>query len=151
MNDQVAEIMESAMMKEVASAAMYRQAAAAAEDPATAALLRELADEEDKHLAILKDVQPRHIVDNRHHTADLTRPSLMGYLKAPDELPGADLPATILFSISQEAAAASFYRELADSLTNSFARSLAEGLADQELEHQASLEKLYQDIVYIED
>jgi rubrerythrin len=151
MNDQVTEIMESAMMKEVASAAMYRQAAADAAEPAAATLLRELADEEEKHLAILKDIPPRQIADHRHPSADLSRPALTTYLKAPDELPGADLPGTILFAIRQEAASASFYRELAASLTDSFPRSLADSLADQELEHQSSLEKLYQDIVYIED
>jgi rubrerythrin len=150
-NDQIAEIMETAMMKEVASAALYHRAAGLTSDPAAAALLRELAAAEENHLAALKKLPEGEMPIQPVPHPDISRITLSEYLIAPDELPGADLPGTLLFAIRQEASAAAFYQDLADVFSDSLARELAVALSEQEREHQAALERLYETVVYVED
>jgi rubrerythrin len=150
MNEEVSEILETAMLKEVASAAMYRQAAAKASEPATAALLEGLADEEGHHLAVLKNLSPDNIKDTpilKLRAADL---KLSNHLKAPSELPGAELTEALLFAIKSEADSVNFYTGLMGIFTDESAKNLCQALAWQEMAHKAKLELLYDSIVYAE-
>jgi len=151
-NEEVAEVLETARLKEVASSAMYRRAAAKASEPSTATLLQELAAEEDQHLAVLKNIQPETIIDRsrvlRSRISDL---KIAGHLKAPAELPGAELTETLLFAIKQEADSVALYTDLMGIFQDATAKNLCQALAWQELAHKSKLEMLYDSIAYIED
>lgn len=139
------------MLKEVASAALYRHAAQLTSDPAAATLLQELADAEENHLAALKKLPDGEMPLQTTPHPIIDEMTSSEYLQAPEELVGADLPGTLLFAIRQEGDAASFYKELADIFSNSMAQELANALSEQEKEHQAVLKRLYDTLVYIED
>jgi rubrerythrin len=151
MNDEVAEILETAMLKEVASAATYRQAATAASEPAVATLLEELAAEEGHHLVVLKSLKPEQFYDtpvSRARVADL---KVSDHLKAPSELQGAELTETLLFAIKREAESVAFYAGLMGLFGDESAKNLCQALAWQEMAHKAKLELLYDQIVHGED
>ena len=151
MNEEIAEILDTAMLKEVASEAMYRQAAAMASEPSVATLLGELADEEEHHLAVLKNLKPENIIETpvlKTRMADL---KLSDHLKAPSELPGAELTESLLFAIKREAESVTFYTELMGLFSDETAKNLCQALAWQELAHKAKLELLYDNIEYAED
>ena len=151
MNDEVSEILETAMMKEVASSAMYRQAVAMTDDPAAATLLRELAAEEDEHLALLKRFKPEVLISSTVTRSRLNEVKSASHLKAPDELPGADLTGTLLFAIKREAESFTFYADLTGVFRDAQAKKLCQALARQELAHKLQLEMLYDRIAYYED
>ncbi len=151
MNDEIADILETAMLKEVASSAMYRQAVAMAGDPAAATLLRELAAEEDEHLALLKRFKPEALIDSPVTRSRLNEVKSAGHLKAPDELPGADLTGSLLFAIEHEAESFAFYADLMGVFRDAQAKKLCQALARQELAHKLQLELLYDRIAYYED
>jgi rubrerythrin len=151
MNDEVSEILNTAMMKEGASSALYSQAAAMTEDPAAATLLRELAAEEDEHLALLKRFKPKVLIDSWVTRSRLNKVKSASHLKAPDELPGADLTGSLLFAIEREAESFAFYADLIGVFRDAQAKKLCQALARQELAHKLQLEQLYDRIAYYED
>jgi rubrerythrin len=151
MNDEVADILETAMLKEVASAAMYRQAVVMTDDPAAATLLRELAAEEGEHLAMLQNLKPEAITESPVAKSRLTDLKVADHLKAPDELPGADLTGSLLFAIKREAESVVFYTGLMGVFNDAMAKKLCQALARQELSHKLQLELLYDRIAYYED
>jgi rubrerythrin len=151
MNEEISEIMETAMLKEVASSAIYRQAAALSPEPAVTTLLEELAEEEDHHLAVLKNLNPENVKTTpimKNRVADL---KISDHLKAPSELAAAELTETLLFAIKREAESVGFYTELMGLFGDESAKNLCQALAWQEMAHKAKLELLYDHIVYAED
>ena len=151
MNEEVAEILETAMLKEVASAATYRQASTLAPEPVVATLLEELADEEGHHLAVLKNLDTENIRKTPVLESRLADLKLSDHLKAPSELPGAELTETLLFTIKREAESVAFYTMLMGVFGDEGAKNLCQALAWQEMAHKAKLELLYDHIVYAED
>ncbi len=151
MNDEVSEILDTAMMKEVASSAMYRRASAMTSDPSAATLLSELAAEEEEHLALLKRFKPEVLIDSWVTRSRLNEIKSASHLKAPDELPGADLTGSLLFAIEREAESFTFYADLMGVFRDTQAKKLCQALARQELAHKLQLEQLYDRIAYYED
>jgi len=151
MNEEVSEILETAMLKEVASAAMYLQAATVASEPAAAALLKELGEEEGQHLAVLKNLDPANIKETPVMKARIADLRLSDHLEAPSELPGAELTETLLFAIKRESESVEFYTGLMGLFSDENAKNLCQALAWQELAHKAKLELLYDSTVYAED
>ena len=151
MNAEVAEILEAAMLKEVASAAMYRQAATLAPEPSVVTLLAELAEEEGHHLAVLKNLDPGNIKKTEAVTSRLADLTLSDHLNAPSELPGAELTEALLFAIKREAESVEFYSGLMGLFGDESAKNLCQALAWQEMAHKSKLELLYDRIVYTED
>jgi rubrerythrin len=151
MNQEVSEILETAMMKEVASAAMYRQAATMAPEPAVATLLEELAEEEGHHLAVLKNLNPENIRKTPLFESRMVDLKLSDHLNAPSELPGAELTESLLFAIKREAESVAFYSDLMGVFSDENAKNFCQALAWQEMAHKAKLELLYDRIVYQED
>ncbi|MEN8614635.1 ferritin family protein [Dehalogenimonas sp. THU2] len=151
MNDEIAELLEAAMFKEVASAALYRKSAGMTDDPAAATLLRELAGTEEKHLDSLKNLPLEAFIDSLETKSRLADLLVSAHLKAPDELAGADLTDTVLFAIKREAESVSFYSDLMGVFSTETAKSLCRFLAHQEMGHKLRLELLYDNIVHIDD
>ncbi|KTB48513.1 ferritin family protein [Dehalogenimonas alkenigignens] len=151
MNDEISEILETAMFKEVSSSATYRKAAETTSDPAAAALLRELADEEDVHLAMVKNLKPDQITKSSRLSGLIPDLKTTQHLKSPDELSGADLGETLLFAIRQEATSVAFYTSLMGLFGSEALKNLCQALAWQELAHKARLELLYERLFYTEN
>jgi rubrerythrin len=151
MNDEIAEILETAMLKEVASATMYRKAAAMASEPSVATLLEELAEEEGHHLAVLKNLEPEKIRNTPVLEARVSDLKLSDHLKAPLELTGAELTEALLFAIKQETESVAFYTGLMGLFGDESSKNLCQALSWQEMAHKAKLELLYDSIVYVED
>ncbi|APV44140.1 Rubrerythrin [Dehalogenimonas formicexedens] len=151
MNAELSEILETAMLKEVASAAMYRQAVTLAPEPAVATLLEELAEEEGHHLAVLKNLNSENVRYTPVLPSRIVDLKLTDHLKGPSELPGAELTEALLFAIKREADSVGFYTSLMGLFSDEGAKNLCQALAWQEMAHKAKLELLYDRIVYTED
>ncbi|AKG53646.1 rubrerythrin [Dehalogenimonas sp. WBC-2] len=151
MNAEITEVLDTAMLKEVASAALYHQAAKKTDDPAAAALLKELAASEEKHLSVLKNLPKDIVLVPTLKIETVTDLKLSDYLKGPDELNGADLTDTLLFAIKREAESAAFYVNLMDIFSDRQAKDFCRILADQEQDHKRRLESLYSRIAYLEN
>lgn len=151
MNDEISEVLETAMLKEVASSATYRRAAETTSDPAASALLRELAAEEDVHLVMVKNLKPEQLAKIPALSQLITELKTTEHLKAPDDLSGADLGETLLFAIRQEGMSVAFYTDLMGLFGSESLKNLCQALAWQELAHKARLELLYERLFYTEN
>ena len=137
------------MYKEVASGALYRQAAAKTDDPSAAALLSELAAEEDRHLAELKKLDAKAVSAKAGlSTTDIKSSD---YLAAPAEIDGANLVDTLLFAIKQEAQSMSFYLDLMSAVSDPAAKAPGQIPGVSGASHRRRLELLYDQIDYPED
>ena len=151
MNDELTNLLEAAMLKEVASGAFYTEGQKKTDDPGARALLKELADMERGHLEMLRKLNQRNHPPShwRRNKAALLR--LGDYLSGGESLDEAGLQDTLIFAIKQEQKAAAFYTQMKAVFTNEEARRLCQRLIDEENEHRRKLELFYDDFVFAED
>ena len=150
MNDELTDLIEAAMLKEVASGAFYTEGQKKTDDPGARALLKELADMERGHLEMLRKLNQRNHPPShwRRNKAALLR---LDYLSGGESLEDAGLQDTLIFAIKQEQKAAEFYYQMKAVFRDEEARRLCQHLIDEENEHQRKLELFYDDFVFAED
>jgi rubrerythrin len=151
MSQELEELIETAMYKEIASNAFYSAGLRQTEDRGAIALLSELAEDELGHLEKLKklkegDWNKTPWVSKR--VADL---KLSDYISGSDKLEGAGLQDALISAIKHEQKAVDFYSRMTSLFRDEEAKSLCQWLAQQELNHKQKLEKFYDDFFYAED
>ena len=151
MPDEVSELLEAAIYKEIASQALYEAAQMKAQDPGAKALLKELAAEELKHLQLLKNLREEEMGQGTWHRKKVPNLMISEYLTGPDTLEGAGLQETIVFAMKREQQAVEFYARMMGVMRNRSAKHLCQRLASEELEHKLRLETFYDDFFYMED
>ena len=151
MNDELTDLLEAAMLKEVASGAFYTEGQKKTDDPGARALLKELADMERGHLEMLKKLSRRNHPPFHWRRNKATPLRLGDYLSGGESLDEAGLQDTLIFAIKQEQKAAEFYSQMKAVFTDEEARRLCQHLIDEENEHQRKLELFYDDFVFAED
>lgn len=149
MQDEMSEVLDSAIYKEVASEALYIAAQKQTTDPGARALMRALAEEEKKHATWLKDLKG-HDGSSSWHTSETHDLRISTYLTAADKLEGAGLQDTIIFAIKREQESMEFYAKMMGVLRGKTAKALCQKLAQEELRHKYKLEVLYDDSFYSE-
>ncbi len=147
MNDELAEVWDNAIYKEIASQALYIEARRDTEDPAAVKMLEELAFEEFKHAGILRQMK-----DSGWQARDLNAPALLDlkvsvYLKGPDTLVGAGLQEVLIFAMKREEQSMVFYSRLMSVFRLETAKLLCARLAQEELKHKMRLEMEYQELL----
>ena len=151
MNDELTNLLEAAMLKEVASGAFYTEGQKKTDDPGARALLKELADMERGHLEMLRKLSRKNHPPS-HWRRNKAAPLRLGdYLSGGESLDEAGLQDTLIFAIKQEQKAAAFYTQMKAVFTNEEARRLCQRLIDEENEHRRKLELFYDDFVFAED
>lgn len=148
MPDEVTELLDTAIYREIASEALYVAAQSKTDDPAAKALMKELAAEERGHQARLKKLKEKGFDKHdwyREKVADL---KISEYLTGPETLEGTGLQDALIFAMKKEQQSVEFYSKMTGALVDADAKRVCEGLVHEELKHKLRLETLYDDLFY---
>ena len=151
MNDELTDLLEAAMLKEVASGTFYTEGQKKTDNPGARALLKKLADMECAHLEMLKKLSRRERPPSHWRRNKAASLRLGDYLSSGESLEEAGLQDTLVFAIKQEQRAAAFYSQMKAVFTDEETRRLCQHLIDEENGHLRKLELFYDDFVFAED
>ena len=151
MPDELTELLDAAMYKEIASQAFYIAGQNKTQDPGAKALMKELAEEELKHLQWLKNLKERGLGKRGWHQEKVPNLMISEYLTGGDILEDASLQDTLVFSMKREQQAIEFYSKMMGVMRDETAKHLCERLVHEELKHKLRLETFYDDLFYSED
>jgi rubrerythrin len=151
MSDELTELLDEAMYKEIASQAFYIAGQNKAQDPAAKVLMKELAEEELKHLQQLKNLKERGLGKRDWHQEKVPNLMISEYLTGGETLEGAGLQDTLIFAIKREQQAVEFYSKMMGAMRDETAKRLCERLVHEELKHKLRLEIFYEDLLYREE
>ena len=150
MSDELTELLDEAMYKEIASQAFYIAGQNKAQDPSAKVLMKELAEEELKHLQWLKNLKERGLGKRDWHQEKVPNLMISEYLTGGETLEGAGLQDTLIFAIKREQQAVEFYSKMMGVMRDETAKHLCEKLVHEELKHRLRLEIFYEDLLYEE-
>ena len=147
MRDEVTELLDTAIYKEIASQAFYIAGQEKTDDSGARLLMEELAQEELKHARWLEALKEKGL-DSQDCQRDKV-PNLMisEYLSGGDSLDGAGVQDTLLFAMKREQQSVDFYSRMIGIMKDETARSLCARLMREELAHKLKLEILYDDMM----
>lgn len=151
MQQEMHDLLEAAMYKEIAAQATYEAAVMQTNDLGAQALMKELAEEEAQHLQMLKNFKETDLERTDWDTEKVPNLMISEHLTGGETLKGARVQDTLLFAMKREQEAAEFYSRMTKALLTPEAKRLCEKLVQQELRHKSKLEILYDDLVYEED
>ena len=150
MEDEIAELLDSAIYREVASEALYLAVQDKTNDAGASELMHELAAEERNHAEWIKAQKDKASARSWHRgpVADL---KVTEHLTSPDLLEGAGLQDTIIFAIKREQQAVEFYSQLTAVMRTKRGKALCAKLAKEELRHKLKLEIFYDELFLGDD
>lgn len=151
MPDELNELLDTAIDREIDSRALYLAGEKAAGVPAAKTLMKELADEELQHTEYLKKIKQTGLKKSRRREKEIPDLKISQHLEGGEKLEGAGLQDTLIYAIRREQQAVEFYSKLMGAVTGEEAKKLCERLVHEELRHKLKLEMLYDDMVFMED
>jgi rubrerythrin len=151
MLDELTELLDTAIYKEIASQAFYVAGQSVTEDPGAKVLIKELAKEELKHSQWLKDIKEKGVDECIWHQDEVPNLKIGEYLIGGERLEGASLQDTLIFAMKREQQSIEFYSRVMSVMRNETAKRMCERLVHEELRHKLRLEIFYDDFFYGED
>ena len=151
MSDELTELLETAMYKEVAAEAFYSAGQNNTDDPGAKVLMKELAEEEHRHAQMLKELKEEDWMEGQWRREKIPNLMISEYLTGSDKLEGAGLQGTLVTAMKREQHAVEFYSRMMSALRDEEVKRLCERLVHDELKHKYRLEVLYDDLFYQED
>ena len=151
MSDELTELLDAAMYKEIASQAFYIAGQNKTQDPGAKALMKELAEEELKHSEWLKNFKERGLGKRGWHQERVPNLMISEYLTGGDTLEGVGLQDTLVFAMKREQQAIEFYSKMMGVMRDEAAKHLCERFVHEELKHKLRLETFYDDLFYSKD
>ena len=151
MVDELADLLDTAIYREIASQALYEAAQNKTGDGGAINLLKELAGEEGRHAELLKEFRDKGAAGLSWHGERVVDLKISQYLVAPDTVAGAGLQETLIFAMKHEQQAVEFYGGLMSIFRDEAAKRLCERLVHEELKHKLRLEMAYDDLFYGEN
>jgi len=151
MSDELINLLDTAIYKEIASQAFYIAGQSRTEDPAARILMKGLAEEERKHAELLKNIKEKGINKVSWHQDVVPDLRISEYLVGGETLEGAGLQDTLIFAVKREQQAVEFYSKMMVIMKDETAKHLCERLVHEELRHKLRLEIFYDDFFYGED
>jgi len=148
LSDELTELLDMAIYKEIASQALYIGGQSKTEDPGAKALMKELAEEELKHSQWLKNFKERGLEKRGWHREKVPNLMISEYLTGGEALEGAGLQDTLVFAMKHEQQAIDFYSKMMGIMRDETAKRLCERLVHEELKHKLKLEMFYDDLFY---
>ena len=142
-------IVKVAAAKEAEAYAFYADAAGKAQNPGARSLLRELADDELEHKEHLETLDPTQLPE-----PDGDAVKSLGISEFLVERPiraHAAFQDIMIHAMKREERAERFFADLADAMPDGDLKRLFVALRDEETQHKARLEQLYDEIVYKEN
>lgn len=151
MPDELAELLDAAIYREMAAQALYEAARNKTRDPGAKTLLKELAAEELRHSELLKNLKAKGLKKLSWHQEEVPNLRISEYLTGGETLEGAGLQDTLTFAIKREQQSIEFYSKLMSIASDEAVKYLCERLIHEELRHKLRLEIFYDDLFYGED
>lgn len=146
MLEDVRELLDTAIYKEIASQAIYEAGQSSTQNPGAKALMKELAGEELKHSKWLKDLKEKGLTKQSWHQEKVAYLKISEYLVGGNTLKDASLQGTLAFAIKHEQQAVEFYAKMMSIVIGESAKQLCEKLVNEEMKHKLRLELLYDDM-----
>ena len=151
MSDELTQLLDTAIYKEIASQAFYIAGQDKTQDPGAKALMKELAQEELRHSEWLKRLKEKGLEKLSWHQDKVSNLMISEYLTGGNTLEGAGLQDTLVFAMKREQQAIEFYSSLMSVMRDEAAKRLCEKLVHEELKHKLRLETFYDNQFYGED
>ncbi len=151
MSDELTQLLDTAIYKEIASQAFYIAGQDKTQDPGAKALMKELAQEELRHSEWLKNLKEKGVEKLSWHQDKVSNLMISEYLTGGDTLEGAGLQDVLVFAMKREQQSIEFYSRLMSVMRDEAAKRLCEKLVHEELKHKLRLETFYDDQFYGED
>ncbi len=151
MSNELTELLETAMYKEIASEAFYSAGQSKTDDPGAKSLMKDLAADELRHLEILKGLKDRDWEKGQWNKKEIPNLMISEHLTTSDKLEGTSLQGTLVTAMKREQQAVEFYSRMMSVLRDEEAKHLCESLVHEELKHKYRLELLYDNLFYGED
>ncbi len=151
MSDELAELLDTTIYKEIVSQAFYIAGQSRTQDAGAKVLMKELAEEELKHSQWLKNLKEKGLEKLSWHQKKVPNLMISEYLTGGDTLEGAGLQETLVFAMKREQQAVEFYSKMMGIMRDETAKHLCERLVREELKHKLKLEMFYDDFFYGED
>ena len=151
MTEELAELLDTAIYKEIVSQAFYIAGQHKTQDPGAKALMKELAQKELKHSEWLKNFKEKRLEKRSWYRERVQNLMISEYLTGGDTLENAGLQDTLVFAMKREQQAVEFYSKMMGLMKDEAAKLLCERLVHDELRHKLRLEMFYEDFFYRED
>ena len=150
-DDELADLLDSAIYKEIASQATYVAVQSKTQDHGARELLKELAREELGHSQRLKKFKEKELPKQGWYQEKVSDLMLSEYLTGGNKIEGTGLQNALTFAMKREQQAIEFYAKMTGVLRNEAAKQLCENLVHEELKHKLRLETLYDNLFYAEN
>jgi len=144
--EDVRELLDTAIYREIASQAVYEAGQLSTLNPAAKSLMKELAGEELKHSKWLKVFKETGLERQSWHQEKVANLKVNEYLVGGNTLKDASLQGTLAFAIKHEQQAVEFYAKMMSVVIGEYAKQLCEKLVNEEMRHKLRLELLYDDM-----
>lgn len=151
MPDELTELLDTAIYKEIASQALYIAGQNRTQDPGARALMKELAQEELGHSQRLESLKDKGIKERGWHRKRVSNLMISDYLTSADTLEDAGLQDVLIIAMKHEQQAVEFYSKMMGIMRDEAAKHLCENLVHEELKHKLRLEIFYDDLFYGEN
>ncbi len=151
MVDELTELLDIAMDREIVSQAFYDAGQKKTQDPGAIELMKELAYQELKHYEWIKDFKENHSVSKEWHSKRLPDLMISEYLVDVNLSEAAGLQDVITVAIKREQSSIEFYSKMKQLAKSKVARQLCDRLNHEELNHKIKLETFYDDLFYQEN
>ena len=151
MSDELTELLDTAIYKEIASQAFYVAGQRNTEDSGAKALMKELAEEELKHAQLLKSLKEKDLGKSGWHREKVPNLMISEYLRSGETMEGIHLQDTLIFAMKREQESVDFYSRMMGVIRDKDAKRLCQKLVSEELKHKLRLEVFYDDLFYGEN
>jgi len=151
MSDELTELLDTAIYKEIASRAFYVAGQSKTEDPGAKALMKEPAEEELKHSQLLKSLKEKGLGGLGWHRENVPNLMISENLTSGETLEGVHLQDTLIFAMKHEQESVDFYSRMMEIIVDRDAKQLCQKLVSEELKHKLRLEVFYDDLFYGEN
>lgn len=151
MTDELTELLDTAIYKEIEAQALYIAGQKQAQDPGARSLMVDLAGEELHHSEALKKLKDRCLERSAWHPRKVPDLRISEHLTAAGSIEGAGLQDLLIFAMKREQQSVEFYSKMTGVMRDEAAKHLCESLAQWELRHKLRLELLYDNLFYKED
>jgi rubrerythrin len=141
------DIVSLALEKEREAAQFYNQASSLVSNPGTRVMLRELAEEEEKHVALLHDIQAGKAIETVGMKPLPPAMDLSKYLVSETIHENSTPQDIMIIAIKREDRAIAFYSSQLPVVSGTALQSVFEHLLTWEQEHKERLEAEYDQVV----
>ena len=137
MSDELTELLDTAIYKEIVSQAFYVAGQSKAKDPGAKPLMKDLKEKGLGKLGWYREKVPNLMLSD--------------YLTNGETLEGAGLQDTLISAMKREQQSVDFYLRMLGVIRDRDAKRLCQKLVSEELKHKQKLEVFYDDLFYGEN